>query len=84
MPWLIDSDILIEGEREHPSFVPWLAAQAEVATADIIRAEFLIGVHAVPQPKRERQHAKRCPRARCHACHGQPLVRCCLRSVIQS
>jgi predicted nucleic acid-binding protein len=47
MPWLIDSDILIEGERENPAFVPWLALQAEVATADIIRAEFLIGVHAV-------------------------------------
>ena len=52
MPWLIDSDILIEGERENPAFVPWLALQAEVATADIIRAEFLIGVHAVPDAQK--------------------------------
>ena len=52
MPWLIDSDILIEGERENPAFVPWLALQAEVATADIIRAEFLIGIHAVPDAQK--------------------------------
>jgi toxin FitB len=52
MPWLIDSDILIEGERENPAFVPWLALQTEVATADIIRAEFLIGVHAVPDAQK--------------------------------
>lgn len=47
MRWIIDSDILIEGERENPSFLPWLESQSEVATADIIRAEFLLGVHAV-------------------------------------
>jgi predicted nucleic acid-binding protein len=47
MRWLIDSDILIEGERQNPAFLPWLEAQKEVATADIIRAEFLLGVHAV-------------------------------------
>lgn len=48
MRWLIDSDILIEGERENPDFLPWLESQQEVATADIIRAEFLMGVHSVP------------------------------------
>lgn len=47
MRWLIDSDILIEGERENPAFLPWLESQQEVATADIVRAEFLIGVHSV-------------------------------------
>jgi len=47
MRWLIDSDILIEGERGNPGFVPWLESEAEVATSDIIRAEFLLGVHAV-------------------------------------
>lgn len=47
MRWLIDSDILIEGERENSAFIPWLEAQAEVATADIVRGEFLLGVHAV-------------------------------------
>ena len=47
MRWLIDSDILIEGERENAAFLPWLVSQKEVATADIVRAEFLIGVHSV-------------------------------------
>jgi toxin FitB len=47
MRWLIDSDVLIEGERENPAFLPWLESQEEVATADIIRAEFLLGVYAI-------------------------------------
>jgi len=47
MRWLIDSDILIEGERGNAMFLPWLEAQAEVATADIVRCEFLLGVHGV-------------------------------------
>ncbi|MGZ4963734.1 MAG: type II toxin-antitoxin system VapC family toxin [Limisphaerales bacterium] len=47
MPWLIDTDIFIEGERGDPKFVPWLASAGRVATADVIRGEFLIGVHAV-------------------------------------
>ncbi len=45
MRWLIDADLLIEGERGNPAFHPWLANAGEVATADIIRAEFLMGVH---------------------------------------
>jgi predicted nucleic acid-binding protein len=52
MRWLIDSDILIEGERQNPAFLPWLEAQKEVATADIVRAEFLLGVHAVNDAKK--------------------------------
>jgi len=47
MPWLIDTDIFIEGERGNPAFKPWLEQAGEVATADIIRGEFLLGVHAV-------------------------------------
>jgi predicted nucleic acid-binding protein len=48
MRWIIDSDVLIEGERGHPAFQAWLAREkGEVATADIVRAEFLIGVHIV-------------------------------------
>ena len=47
MRWLIDSDILIEGERENPAFLPWLELQEEVATADIVRAGFLLGVYAI-------------------------------------
>jgi toxin FitB len=55
MRWLIDSDVLIEGEREHPGFVPWIEASSEVATADIIRCEFLLGVHTVPDPVKRRR-----------------------------
>ena len=55
MTWLIDTDVFIEGERGHPAFVPWLESADGVATADIVRAEFLLGVHAVPDaPKRQR------------------------------
>ena len=55
MTWLIDTDVFIEGERGHPAFVPWLESTGSVATADIVRAEFLLGVHAVPDAaKRQR------------------------------
>jgi predicted nucleic acid-binding protein len=53
--WLIDSDVLIEGERGNPAFGQWIATPGEYATADIIRAEFLLGVHAVTDTaKRQR------------------------------
>jgi hypothetical protein len=53
MRWLIDSDILIEGEHGNPAFDVWSQTpNDEFATADIIRAEFLIGVHAVPDAKK--------------------------------
>src|SRR5438105_2439333 len=48
MTWLIDTDIFIEGERGNPSFKPWLEQAGDVATADVVRGEFLLGVHAVP------------------------------------
>ena len=47
MPWIIDTDLLIEGERGDARFIKWLGTIDSVATADIIRAEFLLGVHAV-------------------------------------
>lgn len=47
MNWLLDTDILIEGERGNPAVVTWLETVGEVATADIIRAEYLIGIHSV-------------------------------------
>jgi predicted nucleic acid-binding protein len=53
--WLIDSDVLIEGERGHPGFGRWLMTPGEYATADIIRAEFLLGVHAVADPAKRRR-----------------------------
>jgi predicted nucleic acid-binding protein len=47
MNWLIDTDILIEGERKNPAFEAWSASSDKFATADIVRAEFLLGVHWV-------------------------------------
>lgn len=47
MRWIIDTDVLIEGERGNAAFVDWIEAQSEIATADIVRCEFLLGVHAV-------------------------------------
>lgn len=55
MRWLIDSDLLIEGKRQHPDFVPWLESADEVATADVIRCESLLGVHAVPDLAKRRR-----------------------------
>jgi len=55
MRWLIDSDLLIEGERGDPGFVSWLEAQKEVATADVVRCEFLVGVHAVADAAKRRR-----------------------------
>ena len=55
MRWIIDSDVLIEGERGDASFLRWLEAQKEVATADIVRCEFLIGVHAVTDAAKRRR-----------------------------
>jgi predicted nucleic acid-binding protein len=48
MRWLIDTDVFIEGERGAPALVPWLAQASGVATADVVRGEFVLGVHAVP------------------------------------
>ena len=47
MPWIIDTDLFIEGERGNAAFVAWLESADGVATADVVRGEFLIGVHAV-------------------------------------
>lgn len=47
MPWIIDTDLLIEGERGNRRFLDWLANVDSVATADVVRGEFLIGVHSV-------------------------------------
>ncbi|MBM3883426.1 MAG: type II toxin-antitoxin system VapC family toxin [Verrucomicrobia bacterium] len=55
MRWLIDTDVLIEGERGAAAFVAWLGAQTEVATADIVRCEFLLGLHAVPDSAKRRR-----------------------------
>ncbi len=47
MPWIIDTDVFIEGERGNAAFVEWLQGADGIATADVVRGEFLIGVHAV-------------------------------------
>ena len=50
MPWLIDTDVFIEGERGNAVFPDWLGQQSEVATADVVRGEYLLGVNAVSDP----------------------------------
>jgi predicted nucleic acid-binding protein len=50
MPWLIDTDVFIEGERGNPKFKQWIEQAGDIATADIVRGEFLLGVHSVPAP----------------------------------
>ena len=50
MPWLIDTDIFIEAERGRAGFAAWLMRADAVATADVVRGEFLLGVHAVADP----------------------------------
>jgi predicted nucleic acid-binding protein len=47
MPWIIDTDIFIEGERGNAAFVAWLQSADGIATADVVRGEFLLGAHAV-------------------------------------
>lgn len=55
MRWVIDTDIFIEGERGDAAFLPWLEGQKAVATADIVRCEFLVGVHAVGDAAKRRR-----------------------------
>ncbi len=53
--WLIDADVLIEGERQNPAFDAWRKSAGDFATADIVRGQFLLGVHSVKDAaKRER------------------------------
>jgi predicted nucleic acid-binding protein len=47
MPWIIDTDIFIEGERGNEAFVRWLQSADGIATADVVRGEFFLGAHAV-------------------------------------
>jgi predicted nucleic acid-binding protein len=57
--WLIDADVLIEGERGNPAFIAWLAsAEGRFATADIIRGQFLLGVHAVKDAAKKNRGLK--------------------------
>jgi predicted nucleic acid-binding protein len=55
MRWLNDSDILIEGERGNPFFEAWSTSGGEFATADIVRTEYLLGVHAVVDAAKRRR-----------------------------
>ncbi|MGH7989203.1 MAG: type II toxin-antitoxin system VapC family toxin [Limisphaerales bacterium] len=55
MIWIIDSDIFIEGERGHPKFSRWLQTHDKFSTADIVRAEFLMGVHQTSDAAKRRR-----------------------------
>jgi toxin FitB len=56
--WIAHTDVLIEGERANPAFLPWIEGTEGIATADIVRAEFLYGIHFVPS-ERSRQSGLR-------------------------
>lgn len=57
--WLIDADVFIEGERENPLFFAWTsAARDEFATADIVRGQFLVGIHSVKDPAKKNRGLK--------------------------
>jgi len=53
--WLVDTDIFIDAERGNSAFGQWLSQVDSVATADIVRGEFLLGVHAVPDAARRQR-----------------------------
>jgi predicted nucleic acid-binding protein len=55
MLWIIDTDLFIEGERGNPDFIPWLESLQSVATTDIVRGEYLIGVSAVDDSVRRQR-----------------------------
>ena len=58
--WLVDADLFIEGERGNPSFFDWAAGEvaSEFATADVVRAQFLVGVHSVKDPAKKNRGLK--------------------------
>jgi predicted nucleic acid-binding protein len=60
MNWLLDSDVLIEGERGNPRFQAWLEAVPDDVffVPECVVGEFLIGVHAVRKPDRRRRGEK--------------------------
>jgi predicted nucleic acid-binding protein len=49
-PLLVDTVIFIAMERQPGLLANWFSQQADVATCDAVRAEFLIGVHAASKP----------------------------------
>jgi predicted nucleic acid-binding protein len=58
MPWIVDTDVFIEGERGNVGFAKWLQSADGIATADVVRGEFLIGAYAVANES-IRQRGKR-------------------------
>jgi predicted nucleic acid-binding protein len=57
--WVIDADVFIEGERENPTFFAWAErAKDEFVTADIVRGQFLLGIHAVKDPAKKNRGLK--------------------------
>jgi predicted nucleic acid-binding protein len=57
-PLLIDTVIFIKMERQPGLLADWFSQQADVATCDTVRAEFLVGVHA-PAQAATREKARR-------------------------
>jgi predicted nucleic acid-binding protein len=47
--YLIDTDVLVAGEHTPEIVAGWIESKHDVATCDVVRAEFLVGVHAPSQ-----------------------------------
>src|ERR1035437_603283 len=48
--FLIDTSVFVEGEIDPRVLVDWLARQDDVATSEVVRAEFSVGIHAPSAP----------------------------------
>jgi predicted nucleic acid-binding protein len=56
--YLIDTDVLVAGEHTPEIVAGWIESKHDVATCDVVRAEFLVGVHA-PSQAATREKARR-------------------------
>ena len=48
--FLIDTSVFVEGEIDPRVLVDWLARQDDVATSEVVLAEFSVGIHAPSDP----------------------------------
>ena len=55
---LIDTSVFVECEIDPAALVGWLAAQSDVATSEVVLAEFSVGIYAASEAA-TRERAKR-------------------------
>lgn len=56
--WIIDTDVLIEGERGNLAFDAWRNSEGGFGTTDIARGQFLVGVHSVKDAAKKNRGLK--------------------------